>query len=138
MDISSKFNIIPIYFRNILYDTESNRIKLLIIFVLIAACIAFLHGIIKEQIISPTSIVVMVITSTFTYMYFKKTYSKKYKSMKNKIKSLGGPTILDELCTSENIADNDRNKDICVKYVNTKKDFYKISDLLLKQFQYQN
>ena len=136
MELSNKLNIIPIYFRNILFDTEQNKIKFILICVLVAACIAFLHGIIKEKVISPTSIVVMVISSTCSYLYIKQIYAKKYKYMKNKIKSLSKNSTLDDLCTKDNVGDNDYNKDICGKYISTKKNFYHINDLLLKQFKF--
>ena len=132
---SNKLNIIPIYFRNILYDTDSNKLKFLVIFVLILAGIAFLHGIITEGVISPTSIVVMVISSSVAYIYFKRSYSNKLKILKKKIKGLSKPSILDDLCDDDS---NKRfsNKTLCDRYYSSKKNFYRISDVLLQQFKF--
>ena len=120
MKIENKLNIIPKYFRTILYDSESNKIKLIIILVLIAASIAYLHGIIKENIISGTSILIIVIALGISYVYIKKKYSKKYKIMKNKIDTLSKPTSLDNLCKDSNINNNENNRKICTKYINQK------------------
>ena len=136
MEVQDKLNIIPKYFKNILYDTESNKIKLIIIFVLIAASIAYLHGIIKENIINGTSILIMVIALGTSYLYIKKSYSKKYKIMKNKIDSLSKPTTLDNLCKDSNINNNENNRKVCTKYINQKKTFYEVSDYLLKKYKY--
>lgn len=135
MELSNNLNYIPSFFKKIIFDSESNQLKFILIFVLIAAVLSYLHGMIKENIINGTSIIIIFITFILTYFYIKKLYSKKYKLMRNKINSLSKPTTLDNLCINDNLI-NENNKKLCIKYINAKKNFYDISDFLLKNFKY--
>tara|TARA_Y100000385_G_scaffold163306_1_gene169253 strand:+ start:17392 stop:17802 length:411 start_codon:yes stop_codon:yes gene_type:complete len=135
MELSNNLNYIPSFLKTIIFDNESNQIKFLLIFILIAGILSYLHGMIKENVINGTSIIIIFITFILTYFYIKKLYSKKYKLMRNKINSLSKPTTLDNLCINDNLI-NENNKKLCIKYVNAKKNFYDISDYLLKNFKY--
>tara|TARA_B100001094_G_C18102427_1_gene756515 strand:- start:168 stop:578 length:411 start_codon:yes stop_codon:yes gene_type:complete len=135
MEFSNNLNYIPSFFKKIIFDSESNQLKFILIFVLIAGVLSYLHGMIKENIINGTSIIIIFITFILTYLYVKKLYSKKYKLMKNKINSLSKPTTLDNLCIDDNL-NNENNKKVCIKYLNAKKNFYNISNSLLKNFKY--
>ena len=112
--MQNKLNLLPVFFRNLIYDEETNYIKLLIIVVLIAAILAFFHGVIKENMINTTSIVVIIITIFGSYIYFKKQYSSKVKYLQNKINKNNQRTILDKLCTK--ISESDNNNSICKNY----------------------
>ena len=135
MELSNNLNYIPSFLKTIIFDNESNQIKFLLIFILIAGILSYLHGMIKENVINGTSIIIIFITFILTYFYIKKLYSKKYKLMRNKINSLSKPTTLDNLCINDNLI-NENNKKLCIKYINAKKNFYDISDFLLKNFKY--
>lgn len=135
MELSNNLNYIPSFLKTIIFDNDSNKIKFLLIFILIAGVLSYLHGMIKENVINGTSIIIIFITFILTYFYIKKLYSKKYKLMRNKINSLSKPTTLDNLCINDNLI-NENNKKLCIKYINAKKNFYDISDFLLKNFKY--
>ena len=58
----TNINILPLFFRNLLYDEETNYIKFIIVGVLVAAFLAFFHGMVTENIINTTSVVIIIIT----------------------------------------------------------------------------
>ena len=69
MELSNNLNYIPSFLKKIIFDSESNQLKFILIFVLIAAVLSYLHGIIKENIINGTSIIIIFITFILTYLY---------------------------------------------------------------------
>ena len=133
--MNTKLNILPTFFRNLLYDGETNYIKFLIIAVLIAAVLAFFHGAVKENIINTTSVVTIILTLCSSYFYFKKQYNYKIKSLQNKLKSMSQRGAVDSLCNKKK---NSSNDNVCLKYYNAKKNYYTISNLILQQYNFGN
>ena len=52
MELSNNLNYIPSFLKTIIFDNESNQIKFLLIFILIAGILSYLHGMIKENVIN--------------------------------------------------------------------------------------
>ena len=130
--MEEKLNIIPKVFRNILYENGNNQIKFIIIVMLVLATIALFHGSINENMLNSTSIIIVIISGFFLYMFFKKQYNKKIKNLKQKIKKYSNPSILDSLCHKS----SSNNKNLCIKYAEAKRNFNHIIQLLLEQYQY--
>ena len=129
--MESKLNIIPAIFRKAFFNSDKTQtMKFLIVLIIIAATLAFIHGSIKENMLSATSIVVIVITFFVTYFFIKKSYSRKIFRMKRIIKKMKYPTVMDNIC------EDDSFNNQCVKYNDAKKDFFKISNLLLQQYKF--
>ena len=128
--MASNISLIPSIIRDQVFDTESNSIKTILTILLFIGTVALLHGTIKENIVNTSSIVIIIIMFFITYIFFKKKYNDKIKLLKKKNKILAEPSVLDEICTGN------MNNNICRKYYNSKKDFYKISNLLLQQYNF--
>ena len=61
--MNSKINIIPGIFRKLFFSADNNQLlKFAIVFIIIAAILAFIHGSIKENALNATSIMVIIIT----------------------------------------------------------------------------
>ena len=109
------------------FNTPEKTIRFAIIFFIILASVALLHGSISQSIVTPTSILVMTITCGVVYIYFKQQFNDKIKRMDNIIKKYRNPTILDQVC--KNNSDNMG----CQKYREAKRNFYKISNIILEK-----
>ena len=132
-EYGSKLNIIPAIFRKFIFNThvESNdnqSIKFIVILLLIAGFLALIHGSIKDNMLSSTSIVVIIITFFATYFYIRKQYAAKIRYLERRLRIMAHPTILDDICNS------DSSNNTCIKYTDAKKDFFQISNLLLQQY----
>lgn len=123
-------NYIPKIFKENVFNYNENSIKFLMYFAIIMALIALVHGSIKENIINSTSIIVMLITGFAVFMVLKKNFKWKIKEMKKNLESCKNPTVMDKLC------DNDNWNDSCIIYNKAKKNFNKISNLLVKKYKY--
>ena len=106
-------------------DTSS----ILILIVIIAILSLFAQAI-NESVLTSQSVFIILVSIVFIYTYIKKKYSKKLKYLNAKNKLLKQNTILDELCENEKT----RKEDLCRSYTASKKNFYKISNLLLEQY----
>lgn len=111
-------NIIP---EKLLYNNK-NILSLM----LIIGIFTLLYGSIKEKIVEPTSILIMIITCFFLYIFFKKKYNKKIKKLKRKSSN---NNILELLCNKEN-----SNTKICKYYNNATKNYNNILDILIQKY----
>lgn len=118
-------NIFPIIFRKLFALNDSHKIKLLLIFCLIALCIALINGFLKANILNITSILIIVVTFIGTNYYKDTFYKKKIKKLKTKIIKCY-PNILEKLC-------KDNKTKNCNYYRNARKDFFHISNLILQK-----
>jgi len=131
--MEDKLNIIPRFFRNILFENSQTQLKFMIIVVLIIAILALFHGSINENMLNASSIIIVIISGFFFYLFFKKQYNRKIKNLKQKIRKYSNPTVLDDLCSNVSTG---HNKNVCIKYSQSKKNFNNIIQLLLDQYQY--
>jgi len=115
---------------NYLFENNNQLIKKSIIGLLIFSIIALLHGSIKENIINASAIFIILITSFSMYLFFKKKYNSKIKELTNENKILKEPTVLDNICNKHPL------NNVCIKYFDSKKNFFKISNLLLEQYKF--
>lgn len=120
MNTDMPINIIPKIFNQLINENNDTQFKFIIVFILCAAIIAYLHASIQTNIISGTSILIIVCSIGVTYYYVKKSYRKKLKLTRNR-------TILDSICK------NIKSHRICPQYINSKKNLATIEELLIKQ-----
>ena len=119
--------LIPTFLKQQIFNSPEKTIRFVLIFFIIMASIALLHGSITQSIVTPTSILVMTITCGVVYIYFKQQFSNKIKKMDSIIKKYRNPTILDEVCK------NNWTNMGCQKYREAKRNFYKISNIILEK-----
>ena len=128
--MKSNYNLIPNILRNTIFSSKSGSIKILLVFVIILAVVALIHGSIKENLVNSTSILIIVITAFSMYIYIKKQYNKKLMKLEKQLKIYKEPTILDTLC------EKDDWNTACPMYDRAKKNFYKISNLLIQKYKF--
>ena len=109
--MESKLNIIPTIFRKLIFNSSNQSMKFIIVLILLAAVLAFIHGSIKENMLSATSIVVLVITFFITYIFVKKSYNHKIQELERTVKTMNHPTIMDDICSKDGAARNNQ----CIK-----------------------
>jgi len=107
-------------------DTTSLLVSLIII-----GFIAVIIGSMKASVINSQIIIIVLISGIVMYIYFKKQYSNKIKVLKLKNNVLKNDSILDKICEQKKL----KNKDVCNKYNDAKKNFYMISNMLLQQYK---
>ena len=73
-----------------------------------------------------------MITTIIIYFYIKKSYQKQFNRLKTKNKILKTNSILDDICSNDDLSK--KNSSLCKKYKYAKSNFYKISNLLLQNF----
>ena len=128
--MKSDYNFIPKIIRNTIFNSKSGSIKVLLAFVIVLAIVALIHGSIKEDIVNSTSILIIVITAFSIYIVVKKQYNKKLMKLEKQLKIYKEPTVLDALC------ENDDWNTACPMYNRAKKNFYKISNLLIQKYKF--
>jgi len=122
-DVLSLSRKLQQFFFNI--DTSNMLILLLCI-----GGLAVIFGSINDSIINAQSIIVIIITTFATYVYFKKQFNAKLKALKMKNKVLKKNSILDDVCETK----KNSKTPLCTKYKDAKRNFYTISNLLLQQY----
>jgi hypothetical protein len=81
MDIKlENINVLPIIFRKLFALKDSHKIKLLLIFCLIALFISLINGFLKANILNITSILIIIVTFIGTNYYKDTFYKKKLKN----------------------------------------------------------
>ena len=111
------------FFFNI--DTSNMLILLLCI-----GGVSVIFSSINESMISAQSVIIIIITTFCTYIYFKKQFNMKLKGLRLKNKFLKKNSILDDVCNSK----KNSKTPLCTKYKGAKRNFYTISNLLLQQY----
>ena len=92
----------------------------------------FLIGAAKSNIISASTIIIILLSYFSTYIYFSRYYSIKFNRLRLKNKILKKNSILDEVCDNDELSK--KNFQLCNKYKYAKRNFYLISNLLLQKF----
>ncbi len=109
------------------FNINTSNVLIILVFV---GLISLIFGSIKESIISSQSMIIVLITIFGMYIYFKKAFNNRLKTLKMKNKVLKKNSILDDVCQ---IKKNSKTP-LCTQYKNAKKNFYTISNLLLQQY----
>ena len=120
-------NVIPSFLNTHVFNSPSKNLKIVIIFFIVMAIVALVHGTINEGMINPSSIIIVVVTCAATYVYFKSRFSDKIKQMEKTVHKYKSPTVLDAVCQ------NNYSNIGCQKYREAKRNFYKISNIILEK-----
>lgn len=113
------------------YITSIDTTTLLVLLIAIGFIVLIL-GSIKRSLINSQIILITFISGIAIYIYLKKQYSRKIKQLKTKNSILRNNSILDKICKK-----NNKNKNVCNKYNEAKKNFYTISNMLLQKYKIQ-
>ncbi len=92
----------------------------------------FILGASQSNLINSHTVVIIMITTIVIYFYIKKSYQKQFNRLKTKNKILKTNSILDDICSNDDLSK--KNSSLCKKYKYAKSNFYKISNLLLQNF----
>ena len=120
MNDHNTLNIVPEIFGKLISENDDKQFKFVVVFIVMAAVLAYLHASIQSNIISGTSIIIILISVFATYYYVNKKYKKKLRSLYDR-------TLLDKICKSRN------SHKICPVYLNSRINYNKILNMLVKQ-----
>jgi len=122
-DVMSLLRKLQIFF----YNMNTSNILILLLAV---GIIVVLFNSISESIISAQSILIILISTTGMYIYFKKQFNSRLKALRLKNKILKTNSILDEVCNTK----KNSKSSACTKYKIAKTNFQNISNILLLKF----
>jgi hypothetical protein len=112
---------------------EKMNTRTLLILIIIIAAITLIVSSINENLLDTNTFILTSIITIAIYIYMKREYSHRLHSLKLKNKALKKDSILDDICE-----DDTKNKELCKKYGDSKRNFYTISNLLLQQYDIKN
>jgi hypothetical protein len=113
----------------IAFFSNMNTSTMLIMTIMVAV-IALLMGAVSESVLTAQTVLTVLMTTVGIYIYFKKQYSQKIKTLKLKNKLLKKNSVLDELCGNKKT----RKTELCNRYHTSKQNFYTISNMLLQRY----
>jgi hypothetical protein len=109
---------------------NSYNLKLTLYFCIMLSIVALIYGSIQGKLLNISGFLITIFISVIVYLFFQKRYKRKIKKAQKKFQKVNKPHLLSKICRSKF-----RKKNICQKYESAKKNYHKINDLLLKQYQ---
>lgn len=126
----SELNVVNSFFTKMTNYVGDMNTKFVLTAFLSLGILVFILGSINENIINSNTVFMTLLISGGIYYYIKREYSNKLKSLNLKNNLLRKNTILDDICEN----DKKKNKELCDRYDEAKKNFYTISNLLLQKY----
>ena len=114
---------------NIFFNINS---KTILTFTMLFALVIIVTIIGETKIINFYNFVFITIITISIYMYIKNQYKNKFNNLKFSNKMLKNNSILDDICNNKELSK--KNKNLCSKYTESKKNFYMIYNLLIQKF----
>jgi undecaprenyl pyrophosphate phosphatase UppP len=101
--------------------------------ILAVGFVTLVVGLIRESILNANTIIMSLFIGTIVYIYMKREYEKKLKSLRIKNRELKTDSILDDLCMGEEV----RDKNTCNQYKQAKTNFYQLSNTLIQKYNWK-
>jgi undecaprenyl pyrophosphate phosphatase UppP len=101
--------------------------------ILAVGFVTLVVGLIRESILNANTIIMSLFIGTIVYIYMKRQYEKKLRSLRIKNRELKTDSILDDLCMGEEV----RDKNTCNQYKQAKTNFYQLSNTLIQKYNWK-